>query len=377
MKYLDTKKLAEAITRRVEADLAYHRVGGCAMRVMQEGRPVYEAVFGEKTPGEGDPLPIDAVYRMASMTKPVTAAAVLREISLGHLHLFDRISDFIPGYKEMEIGRLNEQGEIEVTGKAQNAMRLIHVLTHTSGVGTAELGTKELGDFGRPAGMNLKAVTEYFATVPLSFDPYTQTAYSALLGLDIAARLVEITSGMDFQSYLTKYFFEPLGMVDTCFAPTSAQRERFIGMHNRGEGKNVPGPTYPGCVFENFPDSYYSGGGGLSSTLRDYSKFAEFLLWGNEDILPTHVLRNMSRVSLPESLMPGTQQWGLGVRVIGENYGPLPADSFGWSGAYGTHFWVDPENKITAVYLKNSVYDGGSGAVTARNFEEDVASALL
>ncbi|MBQ6990088.1 MAG: serine hydrolase, partial [Clostridia bacterium] len=96
-----------------------------------------------------------------------------------------------------------------------------------------------------------------------------------------------------------------------------------------------------------------------------------------EDIMPTHVLRNMSRVSIPETLMPGAEQWGLGVRVIGENYGPLPAGAFGWSGAYGTHFWVDPENKITAVYLKNSLYDGGSGAVTARHFEEDVAEAMI
>jgi CubicO group peptidase (beta-lactamase class C family) len=76
--------------------------------------------------------------------------------------------------------------------------------------------------------------------------------------------------------------------------------------------------------------------------------------------------------------MPGSERWGLGVRVItGEDYGPLPVGAFGWSGAYGTHFWVDPTNEICAVYLKNSVWDGGSGAITARHFEEDVFSALI
>ncbi len=377
MKYLDAKKLSQVITRRVEADLSDHRVGGCVLRVMQEGKLVYQASFGEKTPGAGDPLPLDATWRLASMTKPITAAAALRQVAEGKLHLFDPISDFIPAYKEMTIGRLNEKGEVEIVGKAQNTLRLIHVLTHTSGVGTGEIGTLQLNSLGRDYGMTLQSVTDAFAGLPLAFDPYTQSAYSPLLGLDIAARLVEITSGMAFGDYLKQYLFDPLGMCDTTFSPTPDQWARLAVMHNRADDKNIEGETIPGRVFSDLPTTYQSGGAGLMSTLADYSKFAEFLLWGKEDIMPTHVLRNMSRVSIPETLMPGAEQWGLGVRVIGENYGPLPAGAFGWSGAYGTHFWVDPENKITAVYLKNSLYDGGSGAVTARHFEEDVAEAMM
>lgn len=376
MKYLNAKKLAELVTCRVEADLADHRVGGCALRVMQEGAVVYQAAFGEKTPGRGDPLPLDAVYRLASMTKPVTAAAVLREVALGHLHLFDPVADYLPDYREMTVGRVNAAGEVEITGRAQNTLRLIHLLTHTSGVGTGELGTLQFAGLERPAGMDLSTVTRAFASLPLAFDPYTQSAYSPLLGLDIAARMVEITAGTDFQSYLKTNLFDPLDMKDTTFTPTPALWDRMIGMHDRVHGKTVPGATTPGCVFGDLPTTYFCGGAGLASTLEDYSRFAEFLLWGNEAIVPTHVLQNMRRVSIPESIMPGTEQWGLGVRVIREGYGPLPAGAFGWSGAYGTHFWVDPENRMTAVYMKNSLYDGGSGAVTARHFEEDVAAAL-
>ena len=171
-------------------------------------------------------------------------------------------------------------------------------------------------------------------------------------------------------------------MVDPTFAPTPEQWERMIPMHDRVEEKSVVKPTKPGTIFEGFPTTYFAGGAGLASTLRDYIRFAEMLQNGGRldgvQILTEDSVRQMATPQLPKAIAPGNEVWGLGVRVIARDaYGPLPVGTFGWSGAYGTHFWVDPVNKITAIYLKNSHYDGGSGAKTARQMEEDVHQSLL
>jgi len=367
---IDAKKLQSRIEARLKADLADARVDGVILRVTQHHRIVYEASFGSASPAA------DTLFRMASMTKPLAAAAGVLQMNRGKFDLFDPIDRFIPGYREMEIGKLNEKGEIEIIGKAQNRLRYLHVLTHTSGIGSAEVGNKEFEAMPLKPEADLAYVTDYFSRQPLAFEPYTQNAYSPLLGLDIVARTVELTSDMSFGDFVKKEFFEPLGMENTTFKPTPAQWERMIPMHNRVDGKNAVGETVPGCVFGNLPTSYQCGGAGLASTLSDYAKFAEFLLTGKigeRQVLSPANLHAFGLPHIPAWLTGPDEAWSLGMRTItGRTGQPLPVGCYGWSGAFGTHFWVDPENDITAVYLKNSFYDGGSGAVTARHFEEDV-----
>ena len=184
--------------------------------------------------------------------------------------------------------------------------------------------------------------------------------------------------------YISKEIFEPLGMTDTTFIPTEEQWSRFIPMHTRtevdGVGISGDGPTHPGSIFENFPLTWFSGGAGLCSTLPDYVKFAEMLL--NEgrlpdgtQLVPAELIRDMATPCVPFEIMPARERWGLGVRVITEEHW-MPKTCFGWSGAYGSHFWVDPVNKITAVYMKNSRYDGGAGSQTSGHFEQDVYASL-
>ena len=128
----------------------------------------------------------------------------------------------------------------------------------------------------------------------------------------------------------------------------------------------------------DLPLIYFCGGASLVSSVSDYSNFAEMLLAGGknangERIISHDMINMMQAPSVSNEVMPGPQKWGLGVRVItSDDYTHLPVGSFGWSGAYGAHMWVDTTNKITAVYMKNSLYDGGSGALTAVNFEDDI-----
>ena len=153
-------------------------------------------------------------------------------------------------------------------------------------------------------------------------------------------------------------------------------------MHNKVEEKNDVGITYQGCIFDRFPCAHKLAGAGLVSTLDDYSNFAQMLLnkgvFGDKRIVSEETLKRMSKVYVSEEIMEGYQRWGLGVRVVtDEQYRYLPIGSYGWSGAYGSHFWIDPENNICAVFMKNSKFDGGSGNQSAGRFEKAVFEALV
>jgi CubicO group peptidase (beta-lactamase class C family) len=133
-------------------------------------------------------------------------------------------------------------------------------------------------------------------------------------------------------------------------------------------------------IFENIPVTQCCGGAGLASTLDDYVIFGEMLTHGGTyhglRILSPESVKKMGSVQVTDAIMPPPQQWGLGVRVITADNYQMPKDCFGWSGAYGTHYWSDPANKITAIYMKNSGYDGGSGALTSFLYEQDVYASF-
>ena len=169
-------------------------------------------------------------------------------------------------------------------------------------------------------------------------------------------------------------------MVDTTFVLNGEQQSRLVDMHTRIDGENAVRNMPEGCVFEDYPSTHYLGGAGLVSTLSDYVKFAKMLLnKGKTDtgaILSEETFNQLCTPQVSKEIMPGNISWGLGVRVITENSYPyLPVGSFGWSGAYGSHFWVDPVNKLFAVFMKNSSVDGGSGNESAENFEKAVYSS--
>ena len=375
MMLLDKNKVRENIEKRVSDDILSGRVGGAAMLVKQGGEVVYKGFFGS---ADGvRPLSENTVFRLASMTKPITGVAIMRQIEKGLVSLDDALDKFIPEYGEMEIGRVVD-GKIEIVGKAQNKIKILHLLTHTSGVGCGELGNILGSGCVYEYGVDLKRVADEYSSKPISFEPYTAQAYSGRVGFDLLARVVEITSDMPYDEFLKKEIFEPLEMKDTTFTPSSEQWGRAICMHNLVDGKAIFYPIDREHIFGKLPLTYFCGGAGLVSTLTDYEKFADMLLSGGvakngERILSEDTVRLMRTVAVPDSIMPGNQKWALSMRVILEpTYGRLPVGAYGWSGAFGTHFWVDPENGIVGIYMKNSHYDGGSGALTAANFEKDV-----
>lgn len=388
MRYLNPEKLYRRLEERLADDMADGRVGGTGLCVMQEGREVYKAYHGQKSYEAQIPLTAEngegTIFRLASMTKPITATAVLIQVARGKLQLDEPITGLLPQFADMDVGELKD-GKVVFKEKAKRVFTPRILLNHTNGVGVGDIGAAQDGRATPADRHNLENVVNFYAGTMLAFQPTEAQGYSGTAAFDVAARLVELTSGMPYDEFVKKHIFDPLGMTDTTFTPTEEQWSRFIAMHTRrevdGHGVSGDGSTVPGCVFEDFPTTWFSGGAGLAATLPDYVNFAEMLQRGGktadgQEIVPEALIRQMGTAWVPYEIMPAWEQWGLGVRVITNQQHWLPVTTFGWSGAYGSHFWVDPVNKITAVYMKNSRYDGGAGSQTSIHFEQDVYASL-
>jgi len=371
---VDPTLLEKNLTKRIEKDVQTQRVSGAAVAVLQRGKLLYKRSLGVQTPGQSTPLLENAVFRIASMTKPVTAVAVLLQAQRGKLKLDDLVAQYLPEYAHITVGKEHRP--------CQTPMRIWHLLTHTSGM-EADLDYRQwANEIPAQRQRTLEQAVQYYLEHPLSCEPGTMRRYSGRVAFDVLARIVEITAGMDFAAFVRQEITEPCGMVDTTFTPNADQWARTVGMHAYRNGCGVPVETTPGCVVDRIPVTHPLGGAGLVSTLDDYIKFAQMLqnegMTENGRILDASWIRLMATPWLAPELMNEQINQGLGVRVIvGEGYPYLTVGSYGWSGAYGTHFWVDPVNGITAVYLKNSRSDGGSSSLTGKHFEEDVYNSIV
>lgn len=380
MKTLNVKSLAEKIKCRAESDIKENNICGASITVISPKETLYKAHFGTLSAEDKSPLNDSTLFRMASMTKPITVVAIMSLYDKGLIDIDDPVEKYLPQFKDRYIVKMTD-GRVEKVCKSKTNLTVKHLLTHTSGLLAGECGTFYAKTLSVEANKTLKATVDYYSSVGLSFEPYTKSEYSATAAFDVLARIVEVVSGTDYAEFVKKYITEPCGMKDTVFVPTEEQWRRIIPMHTKENGKSFVFKMKEECVFENVPVTHYLGGAGLISSLEDYTAFAKMLLNNGEingnRIISEKAVKLISTPQIPDSIASGNTRWGLGVRVIvSENYWYLPVGAFGWSGAYGTHFWIDPVNSLAAIYMKNSKYDGGSGAITSANFEKDVFNSI-
>ena len=360
-------------------DFENNKIFGSAYCVIQGQDVLYKKCFGTTSAYTTEPVTENTIFRLASMTKPVTAVATLILVERGLLSLSDKVSEYLPEFKDVHITQIAPSGSLIDIGKAQNEITICNLLTHTSGIGSELLKEAKITDAERK---KLDATVKFYSRTGLDFEPGTKQQYSGTGAFDVLVKVIEKVTETDYLDFLTQEIFAPCGMKNTTFIPTQAQWEKMIAMHNKVDGKNCDEKMPEACVFSSFPCTHYLGGAGLVSTLADYSSFAKMLL--NKGKTPTGRIISEGTFSLlhtpfvSEDIMPGNERWGLGVRVIvNEKYEDLPIGAFGWSGAFGTHFWIDPTNNIAAVYMKNSLFDGGAGNESARNFEKAVKASWL
>ncbi len=350
------------VDQLIDDRIAAREIPGAVTLVAVDGRIVHFEARGVLDLESKRPMPKEALFSLASLTKPVTAAAVLVLVEEGKIRLTDPVSRFIPEFKDLKVAVSPSQ-----TAPASRPVTIRDLLTHTSGlVAPARIPTEPAATLG--------ALIPRFGAEPLEFQPGTRWMYSNTVAFDTAARIVEIASGTTYDRFLRERIFEPLGMHDTAHVLEAAKRQRFARRYD---------VTAQGLKqFErNDPPSYFGGGWGLHSTAQDYFRFAQMLLNKGEldgkRVLSPRAVELLGSVHIPDTL-PGRQAgegWGLAVRVISDGSLRntwLSNGSFGWSGASGTHFWVDPAEHLVAVLMS-----AAPAAGLRPDFETAVMQALL
>ena len=361
---LSSKKLTE-VRSVVQGMIDQQRTAGVQVLVARHGKIAFLEAIGKMNLGSDATMRPDAIFRIYSMTKPITSVATLMLCEEGKLKLDDPVSKYLPEFKDVRV----HAGEGTETVPVEREMTIRDLLRHTSGLtyGFIEdmpvdrlYRTKKVGD----SGATLAEFTRNLAALPLKYQPGTHFNYS--YSTDVLARVVEVVSEKSFDDFLRQRILEPLDMHDTGFFVAREKLDRLTASHTRnGESLRVSDPPGTSPFARKRP--FLSGGGGLTSTARDYARFAQMLLNEGElqgtRILRKDTVQEMTKNQLPAAALPmkvGAMQlpgmgFGLGVSVRMDTKDGKPdpaAGEYGWSGAASTYFWVAPRSEMVVVILQ-------------------------
>lgn len=336
------------------------QLAGFSALIIKDGEEVFRMNKGYADRENEIPLKENTIFRIFSMSKPVTAVALMTLYDEGKFDLDDKVSDYIPKYAESKVYTPNESGfSLEAQ---QNEMTIRHLLTHTSGIsyGWNPTYVDSLYRVNNVSGWDGKLEDKMLllADMPLNFQPGTQWMYG--LSIDVAGYLVEVLSGMPFDEYLQERVFGPLKMDDTGFYVPEEKHDRLCALYNQGEDKMLE-PAQEGFA-EAFkqPATLFSGGGGLVSTIDNYARFCKMLLNQGEldgaRILKPETVKMIMSNQLPEtaSYENGSMGYGLAGTVDFET------GEYSWAGAASTNFWVNPTDQliiITATQIMPSNFE--------------------
>jgi CubicO group peptidase (beta-lactamase class C family) len=353
------------------------KIAGCQVVVSRGGRLAHAATFGLADRERDVPVAPDTIWRLYSMTKPVTGVALLTLYERGLFQLDDPLHRFLPEFAGARVRERQEDG----TRREVDAARAISVrdaMMHMTGIGygpaNARLDLTSLTT-AAPAlrlggGATLQTLVERLGPVPLRFHPGTGWLYS--WSTDVCARLVEVLSGQRFDDYLRSAIFEPLGMVDTGFSVPDGSVDRFAALYRRNSAKQLVLLDDPLSSVYRTPPAFLSGGGGLVSTAADYLRFCHMLVGGGAvdgvRILGRKTVELMRTNHLPgggdlrQFAQPGGygevgfEGMGFGLTVA-VSKGPAASQTQGsagelmWGGLASTAFWVDPVEDVVAVFF--------------------------
>ena len=374
---LSSERLARIDAHLKRRYLDPGKIAGALSLVFRRGEIAWLSPVGLMDRERGKPMAQDTIFRIYSMTKPITSVALMTLYEHGHFQLDDPVHKYIPAWRSLRVYQAGEHPEF-LSAPCQRAMTIRDLLTHTSGLtygfmlrtnvdrAYRKLG---IGSFGKTFDGTLAEMVEALAGLPLEFSPGTAWNYS--VSTDVCGHLVELLSGERFDEYLRRHVFEPLGMLDTAFHVPDEKLERFAACYQRGPGKQLLLMDDPERSHYRRPPRLLGGGGGLVSTASDYLRFCRMLLGGGElegaRILGRKTIELMTRNHLPggkdlsetsvgmfsESAMAGTG-FGLGFSVTldpARTGGVGSAGEYAWGGAASTLFWIDPAEDLIAIFL--------------------------
>ena len=354
------KSLAEAVNSG--------RVPGVVALAANDKGTIYSGAFGKRSLAQAQPMTVNSVFWIASMTKAVTTAAAMQMVEQGKLKLDQPASEILPDLASAQVLEGFDSADKPQLRPVKRPVTLRQLLTHTAGY-TYDIWNENTGRYEKQANLpGLITCKDDALKTPLAFDPGERWEYG--INIDFAGKMVEKVSGQRLEGYFRDHIFGPLGMADTSFKLSPSQRERLVAMHARG-----PDGSLKPIEFEMPQEpEFFMGGGGLYSTGPDYLKFVRMFLnkgtldgktvlrpetvamMGQNQIGDTNVVvlkTVMPDSSLDAEFFPGmVKKWGLGFMINTET-APTgrSAGSLAWAGLANTYYWIDPSKNIAGVIL--------------------------
>lgn len=384
------QRIEQMIQRRVDAG----EMAGAVDIVARKGKIVHFAAVGQRDIETKQPMTKDTIFRVASMTKPITGIAVMMMIEEGKIRLTDPVSRYIPEFKDMKVaiaepprggrggGGAGRGAAPEFyTIPAEREITIRDLLTHVSGLASGAMSNSEVRKLNRRPDENLASYIPRLGSTPLEFQPGSHWAYSAQAGFDTLGRIVEIASGMPLDRFFRERIFNPLGIEEAWFWPPDDKWSRAATVYQRGrDGKLTKNPN-PNSMSSKV---YFMGSGGIMTTAADYLPLGVMLANGGvlngKRLLSPKTVELMTSVHVPDTLPGRTslgftgEGFGLSMRVVQDHVayeGLVDDGTFGWSGIYGTYFFVDPKEQLVAVLMAQTTIPD------QRDFENLVMQSIV
>ena len=347
-------------------------MNGAVGLIIHNGKIAYYKAAGYNDMAAKLAMQKEGIFRIASQTKAITSVAMMILFEEGKFLLNDPVSKYIPAFKKQQVlDKFNAADTTYTTVPAKSEITIRQLFTHTSGIGYAQIGSKEANAIYAKSKLtagigvqddNLLAAMNRLGKLPLMHQPGEKFTYG--LNSDLLGCLVEIISGMTLNDFFRTRIFEPLGMKDSYFQVPAEKAPRLVNLYRedstgkllKAESKMLNGPVGPDYPLKN--STYYSGGAGLSSTIYDYGIFLQMLLnngvYNGKRILSRNTVRIMTMNQIGDISL-GDDKFGLGFQIISEKGSgrtPAQAGTFSWGGAFATSYWVDPKEKLVMLFYR-------------------------
>jgi CubicO group peptidase (beta-lactamase class C family) len=344
-------------------------VNGAVVMIVRNGKVIYHKAYGYSDVDKKAVMKKDDIFRIASQTKAITSLAVMMLFEEGKFFLDDPISKYLPEFKNPKVlGTVNWADTTYTTQPAKGEITIRQLLTHTSGIDYAAIGSQDMkaiyAKAGIPSGIGtanyvLAEKMKKLGELPLKHHPGENYTYG--LNTDVLGYLVEVLSGMSLDQFFRTRIFQPLGMMDTWFYLPKEKYSRLVPLYQVREGKlsKLGGKAFD-ALNVDYPASegkYYSGGAGLSSTTEDYAKFLQLFL-NKGEFNGTRLLsrKTVELMLTNQTLPPITTQFGLGFGLETEKndyQSVVSLGTFSWGGAFSTTYWADPKERLIGLIYTN------------------------
>lgn len=356
------------IDKMVEEYIGKSQIPGAVVILVRHGKIAYHKAYGYSNVENKTVLKKDDIFRIASQSKAITSLAVMMLWEEGKFLLDDPISMYIPEFKNPTVLKtFNPKDSSYTTEPAKGEVTIRHLLTHSSGIDYAAIGSDEFkaiyAKAGVPSGIGnndqvLGDKIKILGKLPLKHQPGEKWTYG--LNSDVLGYLVEVLSGMPFDQFLKKRIFDPIGMKDTYFYLPKEKYTRLVELYAGGKDGKITKPErrpYDN-VNVNYPATegkYFSGGAGLSSTVEDYAKFLQLFLNKGEFNGVRLISRKTVELMLTDQHVTGTHfGLGFGLETPENDYQSVYSlGSFSWGGAFNTHYWADPKEDLVGLIFTN------------------------